>query len=135
MMFRGALVRLAAQYFLLLVLILGCFDFIVYFTVSQALADRIHSDSLHSVALAEHDLTVTGDTITANMQSMADPSFADTFVRVQTTAKQVVLPAPANIVAAFSRPVLHRPILAARNGRANETQASASKQQFGVGPQ
>ena len=37
MMFRGALARLAAQYFVLLVLILGCFDLIVYVTVSQAL--------------------------------------------------------------------------------------------------
>jgi signal transduction histidine kinase len=132
MMFRGALVRLAAQYFLLLVLILGCFDFIVYFTVSQALADRIHNDSQHSVALAEHDLTVTGDTINANMQSLADPSFADTFVRVQTTSKQVVLPGPANIAAVFSSPLLDHPIADARNGKATETQVSTSKQLFVV---
>jgi signal transduction histidine kinase len=134
MMFRGALARLAAQYFILLVLILGCFDLIVYFTVSQALQDRIHNDSLHSVALAQHDLTITGDTITANLQS-PDPNLADTFVRVQTIAKQVVLPVPATLSAVFSSPLLDSPLAQARAGQSSETQIATPKQLFVVATQ
>jgi signal transduction histidine kinase len=134
MMFRGALARLAAQYFILLVLILGCFDLIVYFTVSQALQDRIHNDSLHSVALAQHDLTITGDTITANLQS-PDPNLADTFVRVQTIAKQVVLPVPATLTAVFSSPLLDSPLAQARAGQSSETQIATPKQLFVVATQ
>ncbi len=117
MMFRGALARLAAQYFVLLVLILGCFDLIVYFTVSQALADRIHNDSQHSVLLAQHDLSLTGDTITANAQSLADPSFADTFLRVQTTTKQLVLPGPPGLTTVFASPLLKGPMAQAAAGK------------------
>ena len=134
MMFRGALARLAAQYFILLVLILGCFDLIVYFTVSQALQDRIHNDSLHSVALAQHDLTITGDTITANLQS-PDPNLADTFVRVQTIAKQVVLPSPVNLTTVFASPLLDGPLAQARAGQPSETQIATPKQLFVVATQ
>jgi signal transduction histidine kinase len=131
MMFRGALMRLAAQYFVLLVLILGCFDFIVYFTVSQALQARIDSDSASSLKLAYADLTVTGDTITANPQGLGDPSLADTFVRVQTTTtKQVVLPGPANLVSVFSSPLLEGPAAAARNGQSSATQVATPKDLF-----
>jgi signal transduction histidine kinase len=132
MMFRGALVRLAAQYFVLLVLILGCFDLIVYFTVSQSLQARIDDDSQHSVRLAQSDLTITGETITANLQGLADPSFADTFVRVQTTTKQVVLPGPANLAAVFSSPLLDGPLAQARTGQLSETQVATPKQLFVV---
>ncbi len=66
MMFRGALVRLAAQYFVLLVLILGFFNLLVYFTVSQALTSREEQDLQHSIRLARSALTITGDTISAN---------------------------------------------------------------------
>jgi signal transduction histidine kinase len=132
MMFRGALVRLAAQYFVLLVLILGCFDLIVYFTVSQSLQARIDDDSQHSVLLAQSDLTITGETITANLQGLADPSFADTFVRVQTTTKQVVLPGPANFAAVFSSPLLDGPLARARTGQLSETQVATPKQLFVV---
>jgi signal transduction histidine kinase len=132
MMFRGALVRLAAQYFVLLVLILGCFDLIVYFTVSQSLQARIDDDSQHSVRLAQSDLTITGETITANLQGLADPSFADTFVRVQTTTKQVVLAGPANLAAVFSSPLLDGPLAQARTGQLSETQVATPKQLFVV---
>ncbi len=132
MMFRGALVRLAAQYFVLLVLILGCFDLIVYFTVSQSLQARIDDDSQHSVRLAQSDLTITGETITANLQGLADPSFADTFVRVQTTTKQLVLPGPANLAAVFSSRLLDGPLAQARAGKLSETQVATPKELFVV---
>ena len=91
MMFRGALVRLAAQYFLLLVLILGCFDFIVYFTVSEALQSRVDSYLQSAVVQATRDLTVTGDTVTVNPQYSPDPSYGDTFLYVlQLSGAQVV---------------------------------------------
>jgi len=132
MMFRGALARLAAQYFVLLVLILGCFDLIVYFTVSQALADRIHNDSQHSVLLAQHDLSLTGDTITANAQSLADPSFADTFLRVQTTTRQLVLPGPPGLTTVFASPLLKGPMAQAAAGKSTETQVPTPRELFVV---
>jgi len=73
MMFRGALVRLAAQYFLLLVLILGFFNLLVYFTVSEALNARVDQDLQGSIRLARSSLTVTGDTISANSLVLANP--------------------------------------------------------------
>jgi signal transduction histidine kinase len=131
MMFRGALMRLAAQYFVLLVLILGCFDLIVYFTVSGALQARIDSDSASSVRQAYADLTITGETITANPQGLADPSLADTFVRVQTTiTNQVVLPGPANLVSVFSSRLLNGPAAVARTGQSSATQVATPKDLF-----
>ena len=64
---------------LLLVLILGCFDFIVYFTVSEALQSRVDSYLQSAVVQATRDLTVTGDTVTVNPQYSPDPSYGDTF--------------------------------------------------------
>ena len=82
MMFRGALVRLAAQYFVLLVLILGCFDLIVYVTVSQALQSKADKDLQTAVTQAMSNVTVTGDTVSVNPQPLLTPSLADVFVRV-----------------------------------------------------
>jgi signal transduction histidine kinase len=132
MMFRGALVRLAAQYFLLLVLILGCFDFIVYFTVSQALESRVDSYMKSAVAQAAHDITATGDTVTVNAQYTPDPSYADTFVYVlQLSGNQVVLP-NASLQAVFKDPALNTAVLDAKFGDSSDTQVYALQQLFVV---
>jgi len=83
MMFRGALARLAAQYFVLLVLILGCFDLIVYVTVSQALQAKADKDLQNAVTQAMSNVTVTGDTLSPAAQALNTPSPAEVFVRVE----------------------------------------------------
>jgi len=133
MMFRGALVRLAAQYFILLVLILGFFNLLVYFTVSQALNARVEQDLQGSIRLARSSLTVTGDTISANSLVLADPSFADTFVRVQQiNAHQLVLPG-GGLATVFASPLLDGPVTYAKDGQAFETQVPTVKELFVVG--
>jgi signal transduction histidine kinase len=121
MMFRGALVRLAAQYFVLLVLILGCFDLIVYVTVSQALQTKADNDLQRAVGQATHEVVVTGDTVTVNAQVLLDPSVADTFVRVLDIKGQEVSQPRAELKKLFNNPSLSRPIAAAKAGQSNET--------------
>ena len=128
MMFRGALVRLAAQYFLLLVLILGCFDFIVYFTVSEALQSRVDSYLQSAVVQATRDLTVTGDTVTVNPQYSPDPSYGDTFLYVlQLSGPQVVTP-NASLQTVFKNPSLNDAVFSARVGQGSDTKFFASQQ-------
>src|SRR5438445_207818 len=132
MMFRGALVRLAAQYFLLLVLILGCFDFIVYFTVSEALQSRVDSYLQSAVVQATRDLTVTGDTVTVNPQYSPDPSYGDTFLYVlQLSGPQVVTP-NASVQTVFKNPSLNDAVFSARVGQGSDTKVFASQQQWVV---
>jgi signal transduction histidine kinase len=128
MMFRGALVRLAAQYFLLLVLILGCFDFIVYFTVSQALQSRVDNYLQAAVLQANNDITVTGDTVTISPKYSADPSYGDTFLYVlQLSGPQVVTP-NASLKNVFQNPSLNGAITTAKTGQGSDTQVFASQQ-------
>jgi signal transduction histidine kinase len=132
MMFRGALVRLAAQYFLLLVLILGCFDFIVYFTVSEALQSRVDNYLQSAVVQATRDLTVTGDTVTVNPQYSPDPSYGDTFLYVlQLSGPQVVTP-NASLKNVFQNPSLNVAIATAKAGQGSDTKVFASQQQWVV---
>ncbi len=132
MMFRGALVRLAAQYFVLLVLILGFFNLLVYFTVSEALTSREEQDLQHSIRLARSALTITGDTISANKQALADPSFADTYMQVQQiNGHQLVLPA-SGAASVFASPVLDGPVTYAKDGQSFETQIPSDKGVFVV---
>jgi signal transduction histidine kinase len=132
MMFRGALARLAAQYFVLLVLILGCFDFIVYFTVSQALQSRVASDLKTAVAQASRDVTITGDIVTVDAQFSVDPSTADTFMWVlQLSGRQVVLP-NASLQNVFRSPALNPAIATAAAGQDTDTQIFAGQQLFVV---
>lgn len=133
MMFRGALVRLAAQYFLLLVLILGFFDFIVYFTVQEALDGRVDTYLRTAVAQASRDVTVTGDTVAPNAQFSADPSYADTFMWVlQLNGNQIVLPVNASMQSVFKNPSLNGPVAAAKTGQTSDTQVAAGQQLFVV---
>ena len=132
MMFRGALVRLAAQYFVLLVLILGFFNLLVYFTVSEALHSRVEQDLQGSIRLARAALTVTGDTISANNQALAEPSLADTFVQVQQiNSHQLVNPASAR-TSIFASPALNGPVTYAKDGQSFETQVPTDKDLFVV---
>ena len=119
MMFRGALARLAAQYFILLVLILGCFDLIVYVTVSQALQSKADNDLQHAVGQATKEVVVTGDTVSVNAQGLLDPSVADTFLRVlDIKGQEVGQPQPA-LKKLFNNPGLS--IAEAKAGRSGKT--------------
>jgi two-component system, OmpR family, sensor histidine kinase CiaH len=124
MMFRGALVRLAAQYFVLLVLILGCFDLIVYFTVSQSLQTKADNDLRHAVGQAAREVVVTGDTVTVNSNGLLDPSVADTFIRVLDIKGQEVSQPRAELKKLFNNPGLSVPIAAAKAGQSGETPVS-----------
>ncbi|HEY9289448.1 MAG TPA: ATP-binding protein [Candidatus Dormibacteraeota bacterium] len=127
MMFRGALARLAAQYFVLLVLILGCFDLIVYFTVSQALQSRVDNYLQASVQEANHVISITGDTINAN-QLILDPSYSDTFMQVtQTSNNQLVMPPSPPLKNLFNNSALNPALAAAKKGQHSETQVSAGQ--------
>jgi two-component system, OmpR family, sensor histidine kinase CiaH len=132
MMFRGALVRLAAQYFVLLLLILGCFDLIVYVTVSEALQNRANTYMQSAVGEANHLLTVTGDTINATTLNL-DPSYADTFMQVQQlSGNQVVMQASPTLQNVFKSPSLNGAIAAAKAGQKSDVQVNAGQQLFMV---
>src|ERR1700730_12551893 len=123
MMFRGALVRLAAQYFVLLVLILGFFDLIVYVTVSQSLQAKADNDLKHAVSQAAKEVVAT-DTVSVNAQGLLDPSVADTFVRVlDVKGQEVGQPQPA-LKKLFNSPSLAGPILGANAGQSADTQVA-----------
>jgi signal transduction histidine kinase len=121
MMFRGALVRLAAQYFVLLVLILGFFDLIVYVTVSQSLQAKADNDLKHAISQAAK-MVVATDTVSVTAQGLLDPSVADTFVRVlDTKGQEVTQPQPA-LKKLFNSPSLNGPKAGAEAGQTADTQ-------------
>jgi signal transduction histidine kinase len=123
MMFRGALVRLAAQYFVLLVLILGFFDLIVYVTVSQSLQAKADNDLTHAVSQAAKGVVIT-ESVTVNAQGLLDPSVADTFVRVlDIKGEEKSQPQPA-LKKLFNDQRLFEPIAAAREGQSADTRVS-----------
>jgi signal transduction histidine kinase len=124
MMFRGALARLAAQYFILLVLILGCFDLIVYVTVSQSLQAKADNDLSHAVSQAAKQVVIT-DTVSFNAQGLLDPSVADVFVRVLDIKGQEVSQPRAELKKLFNNPSLAAPKIAAATGRSVETRVSS----------
>ncbi|TMC63322.1 MAG: HAMP domain-containing histidine kinase [Chloroflexota bacterium] len=131
MMFRGALVRLAAQYFVLLVLILGFFDLIVYVTVSQSLQAKADNDLKHAVSQAAKEVVAT-DTVSVNAQGLLDPSVADTFVRVlDVKGQEVSQPQPA-LKKLFNSPSLKDPIAAAKAGQSGDTQVSSGSDLYVV---
>jgi signal transduction histidine kinase len=92
-MFRVALIRLAAQYFVLLTLILGFLNLIVYVTVSEALQTRVDQALAAAVKRAVSDVSVLGDTVSVNSQVLFDPSPGDAYLWVyQLKDPQTVLP-------------------------------------------
>jgi len=131
MMFRGALVRLAAQYFVLLVLILGLFDLLIYVTVSQSLQAKADNDLKHAVSQAAKEVVAT-DTVSVNAQGLLDPSVADTFVRVlDVKGQEVGQPQPA-LKKLFNSPSLNGPILGADAGQSADTQVANGTDLFMV---
>jgi signal transduction histidine kinase len=124
MMFRGALVRLAAQYFVLLVLILGFFDLIVYVTVSQALQAKADKDLHNAIAQAMNTYNVTGDTVSVTPQSLLTPNVADNLVRVLDYKGQEVGQPRAELKKLFNDPSLRGPLGAANAGRSGDTRDS-----------
>jgi len=131
-MFRGALVRLAAQYFVLLVLILGFFDLIVYVTVSQALQAKADKDLATAVTQAMSNVTVTGETISVNPQPLLTPSLADVFVRVLDFKGQEVSQPRAELKKLFNNPSLGAPIGAAHAGQPGQTQVASGSELYMV---
>jgi signal transduction histidine kinase len=129
MMFRGALARLAAQYFVLLVLILGCFDLIVYVTVSQALQAKADKDLQTAVAQAMGSVTVSGDTVTA--QALLTPSVTAVFVRVLDVKGQEMSQPRPELKKLFNNPSLST-IGAANAGQYSETQVSSGTELYMV---
>jgi signal transduction histidine kinase len=132
MMFRGALARLAAQYFVLLVLILGFFDLIVYVTVSQALQNKADKDLRSAVTQATRNVTVTGDTITVTTQALLEPSTADNLVRVLDYKGQEVGQPRPELKRLFNNPSLSVPIGAANAGQSGETQVASGTELYMV---
>jgi len=132
MIFRGALVRLAAQYFVLLVLILGFFDLIVYVTVSQALQAKADKDLATAVTQAMSNVTVTGETISVNPQPLLTPSLADVFVRVLDFKGQEVSQPRAELKKLFNNPSLSAPNLAANAGQPGQTQVASGAELYMV---
>ena len=130
-MFRGALARLAAQYFVLLVLILGCFDLIVYVTVSQSLQAKADNDLRHAVNQAAREVVIT-DTVSVNAQGLLDPSVADVFIRVlDIKGQEVGQPQPA-LKKLFNNPSLTAPIAAAKAGQSGDTRVSSGSELYMV---
>jgi signal transduction histidine kinase len=130
-MFRGALVRLAAQYFVLLVLILGFFDLIVYVTVSQSLQTKADNDLKHAVSQAAKQLVIT-DSVSVNAQGLLDPSVADTFMRVMNNqGQEVSQPQPA-LKKLFNNPSLKGPFDGAKAGQSEDTRVSNAAELYMV---
>lgn len=132
MIFRGALIRLAAWYLLLLALIILCFNIIVYYSLSEALHARVSSDLRLKARAALEGLTVTGETVTPNAgQVVAGPTFADACVFVVQAAgdhTSMVLNA-CRLEGLKSLPD-DRPITLAMTGRSSETQVAVSGETF-----
>lgn len=129
-MLRVALFRLAAQYFILLALILGFLDLIVYVTVSGALQARVDSYLAQAVNQASGKITVSGDIVSVTGQVQLEPSYADTFLRVlQLQGPQVVLPAQTT-VRIFISDSLDPALARARQGRISDTRVATEDNLF-----
>ncbi len=133
MMFRGALIRLAVLYMLLLALILACFNVIVYFSMSEALHARVSADLRDKARKTIEALDISEDSVAKNAYA-ADPTYADTFVFVvqtkgfQTTVVDNAPPLPA-LEKLPNVPLIDK---AARAGQTTETEVTVSDQHFAV---
>ena len=134
MLFRGTLVRLWAWYFLLLVLILACFNVIVYVSLSEALNARVSADlQKRARDTINHLIPNANGTLTAYGPA-ADPSLADTFVFVIQTNKNgdptVVENSPQ--LAGLEQLPSQLPIQAAKQGTTTPSTVTVSKDQFAL---
>jgi signal transduction histidine kinase len=126
MIFRGALIRLAAWYLLLLALILLCFNVIVYSSLSQALHARAVADLRAKARIALEGLNVTGETVTLNAsQVVAGPSFADACVFVvQTSGDSSTMVLNACRLEGLQKLPDEPSILLAKQGKNTETEVA-----------
>ena len=135
MPFRGTLIRLAAWYFLLLGLILVCFNVIVYFSLSQALNARVSQDLQAKARLTVGTLTKgTNGTLAAYGDAGGDPSYADTFVFVIQTNHNgdptVVVNAPQ--LSGFQDLPHQLDIQAAKQGTTTQSEVTIQQQKFAL---
>jgi signal transduction histidine kinase len=129
-MLRGALFRLASQYFILLALILGFLDVIVYVTVSGALQNRTDEALATAVKQARSDVSVFGDTVSINAQVLLDPSLADAYMWVrQLNNPQAVIPNQTT-KQLFEAPALDSAKTRARQGLTTETRVTLDNNVF-----
>jgi signal transduction histidine kinase len=129
-MFRGALFRLAAQYFLLLALILGFLDLIVYFTVSGALWGRTEQALATAVKQASSDVSVFGDTVSVNAQVLLDPSLADSYMWVYQLSNQRTILPNETTKSLFNDSSLNPAIDRAKKGLTTETRVTLDNDVF-----
>ena len=131
-MLRVALFRLAAQYFVLLALIIGFLDLIVYVTVSSSLQGRVDSYLSAAVKRAVGLVSVSGDTISMNSQVIIDPSVADTYLWAQQlNNNQTFIPSPTTS-RIFSNESLGPALLRARQGQISDTHVATEDDLFVV---
>lgn len=131
-MLRVALFRLAAQYFVLLALIIGFLDLIVYATVSSALQSRVDGYLAAAVKRAEGVFTVSGDNVSVSGQVLFDPSVADTYIYAQQLNNSApIQPAPTTS-RIFGNESLGPAILRARQGEVSETRVATEDGLFVV---
>jgi len=125
MIFRSALIRLAAFYLLLLALILLCFNIIVYFSLSQALNLRVAQDLRVKAKVVQEGFQVVGDTIVPlpSKQIPPAPTYVDacSYV-VQTSAEHPNVVHDSCRLQGEQVPLPHDPsIRVARAGQSSQT--------------
>ena len=134
MLFRGTLLRLWAWYFLLLTLILACFNVIVYVSLSEALKARVSADLQKRARDTVSHLIPNSNGVLTAYGPAADPSLADTFVFVIQTNKNgdptVVENSPQ--LAGLEQLPSQLPIQAAKQGTTTPSTVTVSKDQFAL---
>jgi signal transduction histidine kinase len=132
MIFKGTLLRLAAWYLALLALIIVCFNLIVYFTLSQTLHARVSSDLRAKAAIVSRGITVSGETVTANLQLVSDPRYADTFVFVLQFGERPIVVVNAPKVEGLFPADTQGQVSQVRAGQASQTEVVNDGQPFAV---
>jgi two-component system, OmpR family, sensor histidine kinase CiaH len=135
MPFRGTLVRLWAWYFLLLVLILACFNVIVYSSLSQALNARVSSDLKAKARDTISHLTLNGNGSLAAYGAAGDPSYADTFVfvvQINKNADPTVILNSSQLAGLEQKLPYQLPIQAAKQGTTTPSTVTIGKDQFAL---
>lgn len=123
-MLRVALFRLAAQYFVLLTLILGFLDLIVYVTVSSSLQARVDTYLAAAVKRAEGLIHVNGDQVSVDSQVLFDPSVADTYIYAQQLNNSAPIQPSQTTARIFGSESLGPAILQARVGQVTDTRVT-----------
>jgi signal transduction histidine kinase len=132
MPFRGTLIRLAAWYFLLLALVLVCFNVIVFFSVSEALHARVSQDLQAKSRYAINALTPGSNGTLAAYGTELDPSYADTFIYVIQTNHNGDPTTVVENYPAFLNLPSQLPIQAAKEGATTQSELTVSQQKYAL---